>query len=247
MGVVTGKTVECGGSQGRDKATGQGAVFCIEEWAQHRGVDLSQSTFVVQGFGNAGSNVALLLERHGARMVATCNSRTAIYNAAGINVAELVRWYRKNDDLGSFPNAESIPNQDLFKVKADILVPAALENQITLDNVHDIDVRVVAEAANGPTSLEADAILQEKEVDVIPDVLCNAGGVIVSYFEWVQNKKCEVWSLTEVDEKLEGIIRPAFRRVLDFAVNHQVSMRTAAMACALERLRRAYMQREIFP
>jgi glutamate dehydrogenase (NAD(P)+) len=247
VGVVTGKTLECGGSHGREKATGQGTIFCIEEWAQHRNVDLSQCTFVVQGFGNAGSHAALLLERHGARMLATCNSRTTIYNAKGINVAELVRWYREKGKLDSFPNAESILHTDLFKIKADILIPAALENQITLDNVQDIDVRVVAEAANGPTNLEADIILNEKGIDMIPDILCNAGGVIVSYFEWVQNKKCEVWELTEVDEKLEGIIKPAFLRVSDFSESHQVTMRTAAMACALERLRDAYLQREIFP
>ncbi len=136
---------------------------------------------------------------------------------------------------------------DFFKIKADILVPAALENQIHSQNVHDIDVRVIAEAANGPTTLDAEEVLQSKGTDIIPDILCNSGGVIVSYFEWVQNKNAQSWDLSTVDAKLEQTIKPAFRRVLDMAESREISMRTAAMACALQRLRNAYLQRGIFP
>jgi glutamate dehydrogenase (NAD(P)+) len=246
-GVVTGKTLECGGSQGRQKATGQGTVYCIEEWAQRRGIDLAQCTFTVQGFGNAGTHSAMLLEKHGAKLLATCNSRTAIYNERGMNAAELVRWYEKHPDLASFPKSETVPLEDFFKIKADIVIPAALENQIRIDNVHDLDAKVIAEAANGPVSLEADDILEEKGIEIIPDILCNSGGVIVSYFEWVQNKNSESWDLLEVDSRLERIIKPAFRRVFDMAEERQIPTRTAAMACALNRIRSAYLQRQIFP
>jgi len=246
-GVVTGKTLECGGSVGRDKATGQGTVFCIEEWAKLRAVDLAKCTFVVQGFGNAGTHSAMLLEKHGARLIATCNSRTAIYNKDGINAAQLVNYYATHHDLAGFPGAEEIPMEDLLKTKCDILIPAALENQITAETVRGIDTRLIAEAANGPTTLEADDVLRERGVDLIPDILCNAGGVIVSYFEWVQNKKCESWELKEVDSKLETKIKKAFRRVFNMAESHDLPIRTAAMACGLERIRSAYLQREVFP
>jgi glutamate dehydrogenase (NAD(P)+) len=246
-GVVTGKTLQCGGSQGRDKATGQGTVFCIEEWANRRNVDLGKCTFVVQGFGNAGTHSATLLARHGAKLLATCNSRQAIYNEKGFDAEQLVKWYEEKRDLVSFPGAQEIPLDELPKIKCDILIPAALENQITANNVQDIDTRVIAEAANGPTTLEADEVLAENGVDVIPDILCNAGGVIVSYFEWVQNKKCEEWELDEVDAKLERRIKPAFRRVFEMAAERSLTWRTAAMASAITRIRDAYVQRQIFP
>ncbi|RMH44375.1 MAG: Glu/Leu/Phe/Val dehydrogenase [Deltaproteobacteria bacterium] len=245
--VVTGKTLECGGSEGRDKATGQGVVFCIEQWAKRNKFDLSGASFVVQGFGNAGMHTSILLAQHGARLLATCNSRTAIYNDKGIDPFALAKFYETNRNLAEFPEAEEIPMSDLFKIKADILVPAALENQIRADNVADIDVRVVAEAANGPTTLEAEKVLYDKGIDVIPDILCNSGGVIVSYFEWVQNKKSEHWELEEVDAKLAQKIKKAFHRVFDLARERKVTARTAAYASALERIRAAYVQRQVFP
>jgi glutamate dehydrogenase (NAD(P)+) len=245
--VVTGKTLEVGGSEGRDKATGQGTVYCIEEWAAHAGVDLSRATFTVQGFGNAGMHTSLLLAQHGARLLATCNSRTAIYSDKGIDPFALCRFYETNHNLEEFPEADVIPMEDLFKVKADILVPAALENQITEANVNDIDVKVVAEAANGPTTLDADQVLESKGIDVIPDILCNSGGVIVSYFEWVQNKKSEHWELEEVDHKLSRRIKQAYNRVRELKESRKVSARTAAFATALSRIRAAYVQRQVFP
>jgi glutamate dehydrogenase (NAD(P)+) len=246
-GVVTGKTLECGGSEGRDKATGQGTVFCIEEWSAQHKLDLGKATFITQGFGNAGSWTSSLLARHGARLLATCNSRQAICNANGLDVEALRRHYAETGDLASFREAESIPLDQFWKVRADILVPAALEAQVTLANVGDIDVKLIAEAANGPTTLAADKLLENRGIDVIPDILCNSGGVCVSYFEWVQNKKSEHWDLEEVDRKLETKIKKAFRRVWAMRNERGLSSRTAAFAVALERIRAAYLQREIFP
>jgi glutamate dehydrogenase (NAD(P)+) len=246
-GVVTGKTLECGGSEGRDKATGQGTVFCIEEWAKDNDVDLSNSTFITQGFGNAGAWASTLLGRHGAKLLATCNSRQAIFNSKGLELDALRRHYDETRDLASFPEAESISLDQFWKIKADILIPAALENQITSNNVENLDVRVVAEAANGPTTLVAEQILADKGIAIIPDILCNAGGVIVSYFEWVQNKKSEHWELSEVDTKLERLIKGAYRRVAKLQNDRGMSARTAAFAVALGRIRAAYQQRLVFP
>ncbi len=247
VGVVTGKTLACGGSQGRDKATGQGTVFCIEEWAKRRKVDLAKCTFAVQGFGNAGTHSARLLAEHGSRLVAVCNSRQAIRNADGFDVLQLIEHYSQTNDLASFPGAELISMEDLLTTECDILIPAALENQITAENAADIKTRCIAEAANGPLTLEADDIMFERGIDVIPDILCNAGGVIVSYFEWVQNKNNEEWELEIVDDKLSRRIKAAFDRVFNMAEEKGVNTRTAAMACALQRIRSAIMQRELFP
>jgi glutamate dehydrogenase (NAD(P)+) len=246
-GVVTGKTLEVGGSEGRDKATGQGTVFCIEEWAAQKKFDLGKATFVTQGFGNAGSWASSLLARHGSRLLAASNSRHAIHNDRGIDVEALRLHYDRTNDLSTFRGAEVIPLAELWKIKADILIPAAMERQITLENVGDIDVKLVAEAANGPTTLAADALLESRGIELIPDILCNAGGVCVSYFEWVQNKKSEHWELEEVDRKLEAKIKKAFRRVWAFKSERKVTSRTSAFAVSLERIRAAYLQREVFP
>lgn len=247
VGVVTGKTLECGGSQGRDKATGQGTVFCIEEWAKLRNVDLSKCTFAIQGFGNAGTHSARLLAQHGAKFIAVCNSRQAIYNENGFDADDLMNFYAENRDLAAYSGAKEIPLDDLLKVECDILIPAALENQIHAGNADELRCKCVAEAANGPLTLEADDTLFGKGVDIIPDILCNSGGVIVSYFEWVQNKNNEEWDLETVDTKLEKRIKAAFGRVFKTVEERKITSRTAAMACALQRIRAAYVQREIFP
>ena len=210
-------------------------------------VDLSKSSFITQGFGNAGAWASTLLGRHGTKLLATCNSRQAIFNSKGLDVDALRRHYDETRDLASFPEAESISMDQFWKIKADILIPAALESQITSKNVADIDVRVIAEAANGPTTLAADQALADRGVAIIPDILCNAGGVIVSYFEWVQNKKSEHWELSEVDTKLERLIKGAYRRVIEMQKDRGISTRTAAFAVALQRIRAAYLQRQVFP
>jgi glutamate dehydrogenase (NAD(P)+) len=248
-GVVTGKTVNCGGSLGRDKATAQGAVYTLESWAQRRGFDFNGATFVVQGFGNAGSWAARLLCEKGAKLLAASNSRGAIYNDKGIDPDALLAYLADHRDPSGFTGAESIPDKQLWQIKADILIPAAFESQIDGGNAGDIDVKVIAEAANGPTSPAADDVLREKGITVIPDILCNAGGVIVSYFEWVQNKNSEQWELEEVDRKLRRMITAAYDATEEAGKRFDLGedTRTAAYLVAMERMQHAYRERGIFP
>ncbi len=248
-GVVTGKTLTCGGSLGRDKATAQGAIYTLESWAEPRNFKFDGATFVVQGFGNAGSWAAKLLCEKGAKLLAASNSRGSVYNDKGIDPDALLAYITEHKDPAGFPGAESIPDKQLWQIKADILVPAAFESQIDERNAGDIDVKVIAEAANGPTSPAADEILREKGIRVIPDILCNSGGVIVSYFEWVQNRKNEAWELEEVDRKLRRMITTAYNSHEEVRKRYELGedTRTAAYLVALERMRHAYLERGIFP
>jgi len=248
-GVVTGKTLSCGGSPGRDKATAQGAVYALESWAERRGFNFEGATFLVQGFGNAGSWTARLRCKKGAKLLAASNSRGVVYNEKGIDPDALLAYIAKHKDPSGFSGAESIPDNQLWQIKADILIPAALESQIDADNAGDIDVKVIAEAANGPTSPAADDVLREKGITVIPDILCNAGGVIVSYFEWVQNRKNERWELEEVDNKLRRLMTVAYDAAEDAGKRFDLGQdtRTAAYLVALERIQAAYQDRGIFP
>jgi len=248
--VVTGKPVEAGGSIGRDKATGQGVVYCIERWAQDRSFDLSKATYFVQGFGNVGSWTARLLKPFGSTLVAAEDHTGAIANAAGIDADELTAYVAEQGGMAGFPNAEAIDHETFLRTQADIFVPAALENQLTAETTPwlDAQVKVVAEGANGPTDLDGDEILEEKGIDLLPDILCNAGGVVVSYFEWLQNKRSEFWDLDEVDGKLRKRIMGGYDRVRA-AVDQfpGVNWRTAAYIVALTRLERLYKRRGIFP
>ena len=248
-GVVTGKTLTCGGSLGRDKATAQGAVYTLESWAERSGLNFDGATFVVQGFGNAGSWAAKLLCAKGAKLLAASNSRGAIYNDKGIDPDALLAYLAEHRDPSGFSGAESIPDKQLWQVKADILIPAAFESQIDGGNAGDIDVKVIAEAANGPTSPAADEVLREKGITVIPDILCNAGGVVVSYFEWVQNKNSERWELEEVDRKLRRLMTAAYDATEEAGKRFDLGMdtRTATYLVALGRIQRAYRERGIFP
>jgi glutamate dehydrogenase (NAD(P)+) len=246
--VVTGKPLEAGGSQGRDKATGQGVVFLIEKWAKDRGFDLKGANYIVQGFGNVGSWAARLLKQHGARLMAVEDVSGAIRNKEGIDADKLTEYVRKNKGLvQGYPKAEAIDHEKFFSTKADIFIPAALENQITADTAEILDVKLVAEGANGPTDPEGDKILKRRGIDVIPDILCNSGGVIVSYFEWLQNKRSEFWEVEEIDQKLKKIIVSAYERVCQAANKHKVDMRTAAQIVAINRLEMVYKERGIFP
>ena len=248
-GVVTGKTLTCGGSLGRDKATAQGTVYTLESWADRRGFHFDGATFVVQGFGNAGSWTARLLCEKGAKLLAASNSRGVVYNDKGIDPDALLAYLAKHRDPSGFPGAESIPDKQLWQIKADILVPAAFESQIDGSNAGDIDVKVIAEAANGPITPAADSVLRDKGITIIPDILCNAGGVIVSYFEWVQNKNSEQWVLEEVDRKLRRLITAAYDEAEEAGKRFDLGQdtRTAAYVVALERMQRAYRDRGIFP
>lgn len=245
--VVTGKPVQSGGSVGREKATGQGIVFLIQQWAQDRGVPLSNATFFVQGFGNVGSWASRLLAKDGAKLVAVEDHTGAITNAKGIDPEELTAHIRRHGGVADYPDADAVDHETFLSTKADIFIPAALERQITEQTAPLLRVRLVAEGANGPTDPEGDEILQSSGVDLIPDVLCNSGGVIVSYFEWLQNKRSESWDLEEEDSKLHRKIIKAYQRVHAAAQQYKVDWRVAAYIVALSRLQMVYKERGIFP
>jgi glutamate dehydrogenase (NAD(P)+) len=245
--VVTGKPVESGGSLGRDKATGQGVVYTIEEWAKDRKFNLKGATYFVQGFGNVGSWTSILLKPHGAKLVAVEDVCGAYQNPEGIDPDELNEYFKQKRSFDGFPNLKKIDHKQFLSTKADIFIPAALENQITAETAQLINVRVIAEGANGPTDPDGDEILQKKKIDLIPDILCNAGGVIVSYFEWLQNKRSEFWDLDEVDRKLRKIIIGGYGRVRAAAKKYKTDWRTAAYIVALLRLEKVYKERGIFP
>ena len=247
--VVTGKPVEAGGSIGRDKATGQGVVFSLEDWAEDRSIDLADCSYFVQGFGNVGSWTARLLKPFGATLVAAEDHTGAIANPDGIDPEALTQYVADQGGVAAYPEASAVEHRAFLGTDAELFVPAALENQLTAETTPWLSdqVRVIAEGANGPTDLDGDRILQERGIDLLPDILCNAGGVVVSYFEWLQNKRSEFWDLDEVDRKLRRRIDAGYERVRDTAREFKVDWRTAAYIVALKRLARLYKRRGIFP
>jgi glutamate dehydrogenase (NAD(P)+) len=245
--VVTGKPIKSGGSLGREKATGQGIAFLIEQWVKEKGFNLATATYIVQGFGNVGSWTARLLKTQGAKLVAVEDFAGAIFNAGGIDPDDLTEYIKKHRHLRGYPKAKPVNHKTFLQTKTDIFVPAALENQITADTAPLLNVKLVAEGANGPTDPDGDRVLQQKGIDVIPDILCNAGGVIVSYFEWLQNKRSEFWDLEEVDSKLHNKIVDAYNSVRDKAKELKLDWRTAAYVVAFLRLEKIYKRRGIFP
>jgi len=246
--IVTGKTLETGGSPGREKATGQGVVFCLQHWADEVGFDLASATVSIQGFGNVGSATGRILQVHGAKVVAVADHAGAIADEDGIDAFDLTDWVREHGSVAGFPGAMWIEPDDYWAVPADVLVPAALENQVTMENVAHIQARVVVEAANGPTSPDAEKVLAQRGIDVLPDILVNAGGVVVSYFEWLQNRSAQRWNLDDVDHRLRDILWRACDAVGNLREELEVeSRRDAAYAVALRRLRVVYEQRGIFP
>jgi len=245
--VVTGKPVESGGSQGRDKATGQGVVFLIEQWAKDNNFKLQGATYIVQGFGNVGSWASRIMKVHKSKLIACEDATGAIFNADGIDPDDLTDYAEEQPGIAGYPKSKSIDHSTFLKTQADIFIPAALENQITADTAPLLNVKLVAEGANGPTDPDGDAILEEKGIDVLPDILCNAGGVTVSYFEWLQNKRSEFWELEEVDTKLHRMMVNAYKRVQDTAKKFNTDWRTAAYIVAFNRLGKVYKERGIFP
>lgn len=245
--VVTGKPIESGGSVGRNKATGQGIVFTLEAWAKDNDFDLGRATVIVQGFGNVGSWTARLLKPHGATLLAVEDHTGALYNPAGIDPDALFTYAAAHKGIAGYPDAEPVDHKTFMSTKADIFIPAALENQITAETAPWLNVRLVLEGANGPTNVDGDNIVLERGIELLPDVLCNAGGVVVSYFEWLQNKRSEFWDLEEVDTKLHKIIVSAYQRVRDMAKAYDTDWRTAAYIVALSRLETVYKERGIFP
>ncbi len=245
--VVTGKPVASGGSQGREKATAQGVVFCILEWAKRNKFDLNGASYFVQGFGNVGSWAARIMKPLGAKLVGVEDVSGAVYNPNGIDPDDLLEFMSKMGVLTGFPGSKKIDHTQFMSIKADIFIPAALGNQITGETAPGIDVKLVAEGANGPTDPEGDIILQEKGVEVIPDIFANSGGVIVSYFEWLQNKRSEFWDLEDVDTKLRKKIVKTYKNISDIRKQYNTDFRTAANIVSLIRLEKVYKERGIFP
>ncbi len=247
-GVVTGKPISLGGSEGRNEATARGTVFCIIEAARHLGLELPKATVSVQGFGNAGSIAAKLISDEGATVVAVSDSTGGIHDPKGLEIAKVIAWKGEHGTVQGFPGAKDISNAEVLEVECDILIPAALENQITARNAGNIKARLIAEAANGPTTPEADEILFKSwKTFMIPDILCNAGGVTVSYFEWVQDLNRDHWSEQVVNEKLKEIMVKAFQEVLAVARREQCDMRTAAYLLAVKRVADAMELRGLYP
>ncbi len=246
-GVVTGKPVSLGGSLGRDEATGRGVFYTIQSACEHLKLRLKGAKVVVQGFGNAGSVAAHLLDGAQADVIAVNDSRGGVYNKDGLHIPKLMLHKERTGSVVGFPGAEPISAEELLSLECDILIPAALENAIHGGNAGDVRARVVAEAANGPLTPDADEILEEKGVFVIPDILCNAGGVTVSYFEWVQNEQHLRWDLAEVNGRLETVMKRAFSQVLDIHLERKVRMRTAANILAINRVVEATRLRGLYP
>lgn len=246
--VVTGKPVASGGSLGREKATGQGVVYLIDLWMREHGHPLNGMRYTLQGFGNVGSWIARLLEPLGAILLAVEDHSGAIQSESGFSASELSKWVETNDGgVVGFPGAETVDHEQFLRTPADLFVPAALENQLTAETAPMLDVRLVVEAANGPTDPDGDRILRERGIDVLPDILCNSGGVIVSYFEWLQNKRSEYWELEAVDRKLHRKLVSSYGRVRAAADQYDVDWRTAAYIIALTQLDRVFKERGIFP
>ena len=244
--IVTGKPVDIGGTLGRREATGRGVVYTIIEAAKHLSIDLARCTAVVQGFGNVGSVAVKELANIGVKIIGVADRTGGFYDSKGLPVQKLLELADKYHSLENCPYGQKISNAEVLELKCDILVPAALEMQITKENADRLQCRILAEGANGPTTLEADAILKEKGVFLIPDILANAGGVVVSYFEWVQDLQNFFWTEQEVNQKLRDILVRAFREVLDMSQREKVDMRLAALMIGIERVERAMLWRGLY-
>ena len=247
-GVVTGKPIEVGGSLGRLDATGRGLVYTIIEAAKRLNMDLGPNTSVaVQGFGNVGYHTAKIISNVGCKLAAVSDVSGGVYSKNGLDLEDLRQWILENRVLKGYPKADFVTNEELLELPVDILVPAALSGQITKENAGRIQCKILAEGANGPTTMEADAILFDKGVFTIPDILGNAGGVIVSYFEWVQGMQNFFWNEKDVNNKLWEIISNAFNRVYEMHTAKKINMRTAAFAVSIDHLAKAMLWRGFFP
>ncbi len=245
--VVTGKPLSVGGSQGRNAATGRGVMFVALEVCKRLGIDPRSSTVAIQGFGNAGSVAARLMAAQGFTIVAVSDSTGAIHNPAGLDVDAVIAHKQSTGTVTGFPDATAIMDSEVLEVPCDVLVPAALENQVTGENAARVQARLILEAANGPISPDADVLLEQRGVTVVPDVLANAGGVTVSYFEWVQDLQSFFWDEDEINARLEKVMHRAFTEVWDMSQQHGVSLRQGAYFLAIERVAEATTDRGIYP
>ncbi len=247
LGVVTGKPISLGGSQGRSEATARGCLYALREACRVKGVSLDGARVVVHGFGNAGANIARMVAADGARVVAACDSRAAVYAENGLDIDAALKHKAEKSSLLGLAGAKEIDPEDVIAVDCEILLPAALENAVTLANVGRVKARIIAELANGPVTPGADRIFADNGVFLIPDILANAGGVTVSYYEWVQDQYSFFWTERQINETLEGTMNTAFKSVLETAEKYDTDMRTGAYILAVERVAEATSVRGIFP
>jgi glutamate dehydrogenase/leucine dehydrogenase len=245
--IITGKPIPIGGSLGRTEATGRGVSITIREAAKKLNIPLKDATVVVQGFGNAGQFAAKLVEEQGAKIIAVSDTKGAIINKKGLKVDELIKYKKENKTIKDFEGADEITNDELLTSECTVLIPAALENQITKENASKIKTKIIAEAANGPTTPDADEVLYQNKILVIPDVLANSGGVTVSYFEWIQNLRREYWTEQSVNERLDGILTKAFEDIYNTHLHYNTNMRTASIASAVKKVAEATKIRGIWP
>ncbi|PYS85955.1 MAG: glutamate dehydrogenase, partial [Acidobacteria bacterium] len=247
LGVVTGKPLSLGGSQGRHEATARGALYALREACKVRGMSLKGARVAVQGFGNAGSIIARLVAEDGARVVAACDWKSGVYSATGIDIQAALKHKEETGALHGLENAKEIAPNDVLEVDCDILCPSALENSITMANVGRVKAKIIAELANGPTTPGADRVLEDKHVMLIPDILANAGGVTVSYYEWVQDQYSFFWTEKRINQTLEDTMGDAFHKVHQTALRYGTDMRTGAYILAIDRVAEATRVRGIFP
>jgi len=247
LGVVTGKPLSLGGSQGRHEATARGALYALREACKVRGMDLKGARVAVQGFGNAGSIIARLAAEDGARVVAACDSKSGVYSATGLDIQAALKHKEETGALYGLENAKEIAPNDVLEVDCDILCPSALENSITMANVGRVKAKIIAELANGPTTPGADRVFEDQDVMLIPDILANAGGVTVSYYEWVQDQYSFFWTEKRINQTLEDTMGDAFHKVHQTAQRYDTDMRTGAYILAIDRVAEATRVRGIFP
>jgi glutamate dehydrogenase (NAD(P)+) len=245
--VVTGKPIACGGSYGRVKATGQGVVHCLLEWARENELSIEGARIIVQGFGNVGSHAALILNELGAHVVAVNDHTGSVRNDRGLDTRALMQHVKRTGGVAGFELSDSITREEFFATEADFFLPAALENQVGEAEARLLKVKAIVEGANGPVNPDGEAILEARGIEIIPDVLANAGGVTVSYYEWLQNKRMERWTLHEVDTKLEARMVHGYQRVREMSKELKVPMRIGAYALALKSLADSYAVRGVFP
>jgi glutamate dehydrogenase (NAD(P)+) len=247
-GVVTGKPLSIGGSLGREEATGRGVVYVTLEALRHLKLDIRDTTVAIQGFGNVGAHTARIMQECGARVIAVSDVQGGILNSKGLDIPELLTLYKtKGQSLRNTKLGDWLSNDELLQLDCTVLVPAALSEQITQHNAAKLRCRILAEGANGPTTLEADRILQDEGVFIIPDILANSGGVIVSYFEWVQDVQRFSWRETDIQDRLQDILISAFHRTLQFSISKHTSMRMAALMSGIDKVAQAHLHRGLYP
>ena len=247
-GVVTGKPLSIGGSLGREEATGRGVVYVTLEALRHLKLDIRNTTVAIQGFGNVGAHTARIMQECGARVIAVSDVQGGIFNPKGLDIPELLTRYKtRGQSLRDTKLGDWLSNDELLQLDCSVLVPAALSEQITKQNAAKLRCRILAEGANGPTTLEADRILQDQGVFIIPDILANSGGVIVSYFEWVQDVQRFFWKETDIQERLQDILISAFHRTLQFSISKKTSMRMAALMSGIDKVAQAHLHRGLYP